>query len=467
MNNQVLQNPAEDIYVLPFGSQWLVFSPKTMVSAMVNETTVRALASFTTVPEGGTVEPVKRLFTRLTQNPRPMDHCTAPLEKLVIIPTRSCNMRCVYCDFDPSAPKGQHLDPRLACKLIDYAAEHLPPTPLSVLRVHFFGGEPLVARQCIETAVHYSRMICARRKLVPWFEITTNGFFDPTAVPLIGDYMDSAIISIDGWDLLHDFNRRRLDGSGTYAVVSENIRRLGRYPVELNLRACITQKSVNAMVDIASHFCQEFEFDLLCFEMMTPNESSCRAGLEVPDACDFAAGVLKAEAVAERYNVRVIQGPSELAGPRRTSCPVGLGTLMLTSDGLLTACYLDPRRWTELGIDPVLGRVDPSSGPIIESERIDGIMALIHSKTRCEKCFCRNTCAGGCHIEQTPPGCSLEYDNRCRATRVITAGRLLRNLKGQAAAEAFAEDAYAMQSIADHPDDRLAVWFSGKKGGKL
>ncbi len=466
MKNLDFLNPVEDIYTLPFGERWMLFSPRTMTSAMVNEAAVKALAAFTVDPVSGTPGAIKSLFERLTDNPRSLNQYAASLEKLVIIPTRSCNMRCVYCDFDPLAIKNTTLDPGLACKLIDYSAERLAPKPSSVLRIHFFGGEPLVARQCVETAVHYSRMVCAWRNLVPWFEITTNGFFDPTAIPLIGDYMDSAVISIDGNAPFHDFNRRRPDGSGTYGVVSKNIRSLSRFPVELSLRACITQQSVDAMTDIASHFCQEFDFDLLCFEMMTPNPPSCRAGLTPPDARRFAAGVLKAEAIAGKYNVRVIQGPSELVGPRRTSCPVGLGTLMLTPEGLLTACYLETQRWTSLGIDPVLGRVDPDSGPIIEPEKIDGIAALLDSKPRCNKCFCRHTCAGGCHIEQTSPGCSLEYDNRCRATRMVTAGRLLRNLEGQTAAEAFVDNPGAVQSIADHPDDRLSTWILREKEKK-
>ena len=449
----------EDIYTLPFGDRWMVFSPKTMTCAMVNKAAVKALAAFTANPADTAVHAagaIKTLFERLTHNPRSLDQDAASLEKLVIIPTRACNMRCVYCDFEPSAANNKTLDPLLACKLIDYSAERLAPS--SVLRVHFFGGEPLVARQCVETAVHYSRMVCARQNLVPWFEMTTNGFFDPTAVPLIGDYMDSAVISMDGNAPFHDFNRRRPDGSGTYGVISENIRRLSRFPVELSLRACITQRSVGAMTDIASHFCREFDFDVLCFEMMTPNDSSRRAGLVPPDARDFAAGVLKAAAIAGKYNVRVIQGPSELVGPRRTSCPVGLGTLMLTPEGVLTACYLETRRWTGLGLDPVLGHVDPDSGPLIEPEKMDGITALLDATPRCKKCFCRYTCAGGCHIDQTFPGCSLEYDNRCRATRMITAGRLLGNLEGPTAAEAFADDPGAGQSIADHPDDRLSAW---------
>jgi hypothetical protein len=95
---------------------------------------------------------------------------------------------------------------------------------------------------------------------------------------------------------------------------------------------------------------------------------------------------------------------------------------------------------------------------MIEQQKLDAIAGLLDSKPRCARCFCRRTCAGGCHIEQTPPGCSLEYDDRCRATRVITAGRLLRSLEGIKAAEAFSEQPSAMRGVAENPDDRLTAW---------
>jgi uncharacterized protein len=367
-------------------------------------------------------------------------------------------MRCVYCDFGTSGTYATTLDPRLACRLIDDVAAKLPSTSPAILRIHFFGGEPMMARPCVETVVHYARMVCARTGLTPWFEITTNGLLDPTAVPFIGDYMDSVVISLDGAGPAHDFNRRRPDGGGTYSAIAANIRRLSRFPVELSLRTCVTSRSVESMTDMALHFFSDFEFDLLCFEMLAPNKSAHDAGLDLPDPYHFAAGVLKAELIGASHDVQIVHGPSELTGPRATSCPVGHGTLMLNPEGMLTACYLEAERWTSRGLDPVVGRVDPVSGPMIEQQKLDAIAGLLDSKPRCARCFCRRTCAGGCHIEQTPPGCSLEYDDRCRATRVITAGRLLRSLEGIKAAEAFSEQPSAMRGVAENPDDRLTAW---------
>ena len=424
---------------------------------MVNRAAVKATAQYAACKAAAVPEKVSALWRKLTETLVSSRPLPSALKKLVIIPTRSCNMRCVYCDFGTTGHHAAMLDPALACRLIDDAVEKLSSVSPAMLRIHFFGGEPLVARACVETVVHYARMICSRRGLVPWFEITTNGFFETTAVPLIGDYMDSAVISIDGDETMHDFNRRQVNGSGTYSTIKASIRSLSSFPVELSLRTCITSRSVDAIRAISSHFCSEFEFDNLCFEMMAPNESSYNAGLNTPEPYRFAAGVLMAEPLAASHDVRVVYGPSELIGPRTTSCPVGRGTLMLTPDGILTACYLEVERWTSRGLDPVIGSVDPVSGPVIKQHKLDAVNSLLDSKPRCVRCFCRHTCAGGCHIDQTPPGCSLEYDDRCIATRIVTAGRLLRILEGTAAVESFLEQPSAMQAVAENPDDRLTA----------
>ena len=465
MRDSAFRVAPEDICAIPMDGRWMLVSLHNLTSAMVNLAAVKALAACAARDADSPPETILDLWQQLSEAPAtPRCPPSAP-EKLVIIPTRSCNMRCVYCDFGTSVKHASTLDPRLACRLIDEVVAKLPSTSPAMLRIHFFGGEPLVARPCLETVVHYARMLCARKGLTPWFEITTNGLLEPTAVSFIGDYMDSVVISLDGAESTHDFNRRRADGGGTYSAISANIRRLSRYPVELSLRTCVTSRSVDSMAAIASHFCSEFEFDLLCFEMLVPTESARDAGLEPPDPDRFAAGVLKVETLAAPHGVHIVHGPSELTGPRVTSCPVGRGTLMLNPEGMLTACYLEPERWTSRGLDPVVGRVDPVSGPMIEQQKLDAIAGLLDSKPRCARCFCRHTCAGGCHIDQTPPGCSLEYDDRCRATRIITAGRLLRNLEGMAAAEAFAKQPSAMRGVAENPDDRLTAWMGPTGGG--
>lgn len=464
-------SPGGDLYALPILERWLLFAPRTWGAALVNRAAVKAVAGLGTAGLGasglgaatlGTATlGTAALGTAALEAGEAGDPFPWPQQepsKIVIIPTRSCNMRCVYCDFAGEDSPQTTLEAGLACRLVDYFADRLRERGEETLRVHFFGGEPLLARSCLETIVHYVRALCACANLTPWFELTTNGLLDQGIIPFVGDYMDSVVLSLDGLEDLHDYNRRRPDGSGTYAQIAAAIRQLSGYPAELALRMCVTDRSAGVVAQVAERLCGEFEFDLLSFEMLAENETATAHGLRSPDPLTFAAGVLRAEEAARAHGVRVIHGPSEIGRPRLTCCPLGLGTIMLAPEGELTACYLNRRRWEKRGLDLHLGRVDAAQGVLIDEGKLHAIAALLQAKSRCRRCFCRYTCAGGCHIDQTPPGCSLEYDDRCRAIRVVTAGRILRSLGCAEEVDRLLDHPSALRALVDHPDDRLAYW---------
>lgn len=454
-----LATPAE-VYVLPLADRWLAFVPATWSAAVINRLALGELAQCS---EPGHVAPsleALELWQTLTiaAEGGPSRRGRSEAGKLVIMPTRACNISCVHCDFGCPDASLTVLDPRLAYPLIDRALAQTVRAGEPVLRVHFFGGEPLVARRSVEAIVAYTRRVCAKARVAPWFELTTNGVCGPEAVAFLGNEIDSVVVSLDGDRELHDGLRRHRDGRGTYAEVAETIRRLGRYPCELCLRVCVTDRSVEHLPRLAEEFCTAFDISVLAFETLAETPGSAEAGLHAPDPYAFALNFVQAEAVAAEHGVRVVHGPSELEGPRSTSCPLGSGSLMLWPDGAITGCYLEPERWRSRGLELSFGQVDDAGAVHVNTRRIATITRSLEDKPRCQRCFCRYTCAGGCHVEQTPPGCSPEYDARCRAIRLITASRLLLSIGATAEAAALLVNAQAAEGLALAADDRLGSW---------
>ncbi|MDO8847302.1 MAG: radical SAM protein [Coriobacteriia bacterium] len=448
-----------EMYVLPLADRWLVFAPATWSVAVVNHTALGELAQCC---EPGHVAPSLEsleLWQTLTIAPaqasryRPQD-----VGKLVIMPTRACNISCVHCDFGCPDASLTVLDPQLAYPLIDRVLAHTVRDRESVMRVHFFGGEPLVARRSVEAIVAYTRRACAKAHVTPWFELTTNGVCSPEAVKFLGDEIDSVVVSLDGDEALHNGLRRHRDGRGTYAEVAETIRQLSRYPCELCLRMCVTDHSVEALPRLAERFCTEFDISVLAFETLAETPGSAEAGLYAPDPYAFALNFMQAESIGAEHGVRVVHGPSELEGPRSTSCPLGTGSLMLWPDGAITGCYLEPERWRSRGLELSFGNVDEAGVVHVDERQIAKIDKKLERKPRCERCFCRYTCAGGCRVEQTPPRCSRFYDERCRAIRLITASRLLLGIDATEEAAALLVNEMAAAGLASNADDRLHSW---------
>ncbi|MBN2821634.1 MAG: radical SAM protein [Coriobacteriia bacterium] len=449
----------EEVYVLPLADRWLVFAPGTWSVAVVNHLALGELAQCCepghVAPSLDSLELWQALTIPTTDSSR---HRPPEGGKLVIMPTRACNISCVHCDFGcPDAPLTV-LDPRLAYPLIDRVLAQAVRNGEPVMRVHFFGGEPLVARRSVEAIVAYTRRACAKAHITPWFELTTNGVCGPDAVEFLGNEIDSVVVSLDGDEGLHNSLRRHRDGRGTYTEVAETLRQLGRYPCELCVRMCVTDLSVGALPDLAEKFCSEFDLSVLAFETLAETLRSTAAGLYAPSPYDFALNFMEAEAVGAEHGVRVVHGPSELEGPRSTSCPLGTGSLMLWPDGAITGCYLEPERWRARGLELSFGHVDEAGAVYVDERQIAKIAKKLERKPRCERCFCRYTCAGGCRVEQTPPRCSRFYDERCHAIRLITASRLLLSVGATAEAAALLVNEMAAAGLASNADDRLRSW---------
>jgi sulfatase maturation enzyme AslB (radical SAM superfamily) len=148
---------------------------------------------------------------RLLQTPE----MTIPREKsghvnpkfLGIITTRTCNMACVYCDFNLGEEKTETIDIRTACAALDWMAMHEMATGRKLLNIHFFGGEPFLPMRLVKRLVRRARIIAGRKGLDARFEACTNGTFNEMDAYWITDNFDTIILSLDG--TMEDQNRYR------------------------------------------------------------------------------------------------------------------------------------------------------------------------------------------------------------------------------------------------------------------
>jgi radical SAM protein with 4Fe4S-binding SPASM domain len=178
--------------------------------------------------------------------------------------------------------------------------------------------------------------------------------------------------------------------------------------------------------------------------------------LEPPDPFDFARAFLLARTEAKAHGVDAINGLTLLNNICWSSCPMGLDTLMLMPDGVITVCYLPPAHWQSIGLESIAGHMTVSGELRLLPERLLAARLLLHNKSRCERCFCRWTCAGGCHARQTPAGCSDEYNSTCIQTRLVTAALLLEQT-GMNPLRGFLDQISCAQKLALHADDRVCL----------
>jgi radical SAM protein with 4Fe4S-binding SPASM domain len=175
--------------------------------------------------------------------------------------------------------------------------------------------------------------------------------------------------------------------------------------------------------------------------------------LRPPDPYQFAIRVMEARQVALRHGVGAVYAATDADRPRISFCPVGNDALILHPDRSVTACYLPRPEWQERGLDLDLGSF--RDGMELHPEAVSRVRRLAAEKPGCRGCFCRWSCAGGCHVKHTAAGLSGCRDEFCIQTRLIAACTLLESVEQRALAGALLASRSAMERLGLWPCDLL------------
>lgn len=186
---------------------------------------------------------------------------------LHINPTEKCNFRCKYCY--ESFEKGS-MTPDVEQKVIAYVEQNIHK--YTGLHISWFGGEPLLALDCIRNLSQKFKRICKYYKIPYSATMTTNGYL------LTPDHFNELLeldvkryqITVDGMKGIHDNQRVLTDGRGTFDTIINNLQCIhssGRRDFEIIVRSNITNEvlvNLDEYIDTIQTICQNddrFVFD--------------------------------------------------------------------------------------------------------------------------------------------------------------------------------------------------------------
>ncbi len=143
--------------------------------------------------------------------------------RLIVLPTEQCNYRCKYCY--ESFKKGKML-PETQEAIIKFIQKNIQR--FSGIRLSWFGGEPLLAVDIIQSMSARIMEICKKAKRKYISDITTNGYL--LGLDVFRKLLDLNVIeyqiTIDGTKEIHDAKKPLANGNGTFDVVTNNIREI-------------------------------------------------------------------------------------------------------------------------------------------------------------------------------------------------------------------------------------------------
>ncbi|MCX4328712.1 MAG: radical SAM protein, partial [Lachnospiraceae bacterium] len=146
--------------------------------------------------------------------------------------TQQCNLKCEYCPYSGGFYNRQHSNKKMsfemAKKAIDYYILHSYDIPAA--QIGFYGGEPLIEFELIKEIVGYVASGYYGKE-VKYFITTNATLLTEDKIDFLMDNDFVLTISLDGPKQYHNKNRHKIDNSGSFDTVMENIAVLHRkYP---------------------------------------------------------------------------------------------------------------------------------------------------------------------------------------------------------------------------------------------
>lgn len=138
-----------------------------------------------------------------------------------------CNLKCKYCFAEEGEYHGKRsmMSSEVGKKAIDFVIKSSGPR--KNIEVDLFGGEPLMNFKTIKEIVDYARSIEKKHNKNIRFTMTTNAtLLTDEIMDYIDRNMGNIVLSIDGRKEVNDNIRLRYDGSGTYDAIMPKIKKM-------------------------------------------------------------------------------------------------------------------------------------------------------------------------------------------------------------------------------------------------
>lgn len=145
--------------------------------------------------------------------------------QVIVKLTNQCNLRCTYCS--EGNPNDKRYLPEAMCqKMLDGLPELLDFCHDRRIDILWHGGEPLAyPREALCRLMDYAQDILSGYHLS--FSMQTNGYaVNDDWLEVFRKYSVHVGVSLDGYQELHDKNRRTADGQGSFVQIVSNIQKM-------------------------------------------------------------------------------------------------------------------------------------------------------------------------------------------------------------------------------------------------
>lgn len=196
------------------------------------------------------------------------------LQNLCLVLSQDCNMRCIYCyENGGSFNKTRKImDCSTIKKIVDWWISKIPQE-ISLVRVEFYGGEPLLNISGFMYAIEYiNEKMKQLNKKVRYFVITNGTLINGEILEVLKINKVTVTLSIDGDRESQNVNRRLLGNQDSYDIVVQNLHRLLDLDVRVLARITMTQGNVKRLFNSVVSLWEAGIDEVDCIAVLTNSE---------------------------------------------------------------------------------------------------------------------------------------------------------------------------------------------------
>lgn len=163
---------------------------------------------------------------------------------LTIAATSDCNFRCIYC-YEKNSLKNSKMSPEKQDELMKYIESRM--SSISNLSIVWYGGEPLLAMDVIESLSEKIIRLCGDNSVNYSASIVTNGYLlNPETAKKLDKYKVKHMqITIDGPEEIHNKRRPLAGGQGTFKTILKNVKDCKGYIDSISIRINVDIENAN------------------------------------------------------------------------------------------------------------------------------------------------------------------------------------------------------------------------------
>lgn len=310
-----------------------------------------------------------------------------------------CNLACKYCFAEEGEYHGRRalMSLEVGKKALDFLIENSGNR--RNLEVDFFGGEPLMNWEVVKELVRYGRSKEEEYNKKFRFTLTTNGvLLNDEVMEFVNREMSNVVLSLDGRKEVNDKMRPFRNGTGSYDLIVPKFQKLAESRNQTNyyVRGTFTHDNLDFSNDVI-HFA-DLGFKQMSIEPVVGDDDEKYAIKQedlpviMEEYDKLAKEYIKRQKEGNGFNffhfmIDLEQGPC--VAKRLSGCGSGTEYLAVTPWGDLYPCH------------QFVGQEEFLLGNVFEGIKRTEIcdefkMCNVYAKEKCQKCFAKYYCSGGC-----------------------------------------------------------------------